>query len=291
MNATAYRLGPLVFPRPLVVCASAAGYGVALAALILIAVGQGGLGYDVHAYWLAGRHILDGAPLYSVEPITTYGAFRYPPLFAQLAAPFALLPEPVFSWLWRIVCVGALRYLAGSWLAMGLWLLVPFTLTELSSANVTFPVAAATLMAFRGGAALLPAAALLKFGPILALPYLWLARPECRRDLVIGAATISAFAVISVLLDPGAWAGYIQSLGYGGGYALDDRDLLRILPQALPDFALRFGLGVVLTAVALRYRADWLAYAATIVAAPILWMSRLVPLLAALRLPGTRFRG
>jgi len=269
---------------------SAAGYGLGLAAVVIIVAAQNGLGYDVHAYWLAGRHILDGSPLYAVEPLTTFGAFRYPPLFAQLAAPFALLPEPAFSWLWRGVCVVSLRYLAGSWLAMGFWLLVPLTLTELSSANVTFPVAAMTLLALRGNATLLPVAAILKFGPALALPYVWIVMRSARRGLLTGLGALALAVAGSVLLAPGAWRDYVDSLAYGADYALNDRDLLRILPNALPDFALRFALGAALVATAIGYRSDRLVYVATVVTAPVLWVSRLMPLFVVPRLPGARFR-
>src|SRR5688572_21318852 len=70
---------------------SAVGYGLGLAALVsLIRLGAGGLAFDAHSYWLAGRNVLAGQPLYADVAIDALGAYRYPPLFAQLWAPFSL---------------------------------------------------------------------------------------------------------------------------------------------------------------------------------------------------------
>jgi predicted small integral membrane protein len=50
--------------------------------------------YDFRAYWLAGSHLLSGAPLYP-DSTTILGLpdeFRYLPVVALLFVPFALLP-------------------------------------------------------------------------------------------------------------------------------------------------------------------------------------------------------
>ncbi|MDQ3937895.1 MAG: DUF2029 domain-containing protein, partial [Chloroflexota bacterium] len=181
---------------------SALGYAIGLAGLIILVRLNGGLGYDSYAYWLAGRNVLEGQPLYWLHDEGALGAYRYPPLFAQLWAPFALLPALVFSWAWRIVCLLSLRYLAGSWRNVGLWLLVPFTLTELSIANVTFPVAAMTVMALNGRGWMASWAGAVKFGPLLLLPYLWFARPSMRRSLVLGVIMVGASCAVSFTLAP-----------------------------------------------------------------------------------------
>ena len=71
--------------------------------------------YDTNAYWLASRHLLDGDQLYEPAQIWTAGAFKYPPIYAQLVLPIGLVPETIVDWVWRIVGVLCLRYLAGSW--------------------------------------------------------------------------------------------------------------------------------------------------------------------------------
>ena len=69
-------------------------------------------GYDLSAYWLAGRHLLDGAPIYTSEQLAgTYapqgqGLYLYPPFLAVLFMPLAaLFPDsylPV-AWLWVVL--------------------------------------------------------------------------------------------------------------------------------------------------------------------------------------------
>ena len=120
---------------------SATGYAMLIAAMAILIAGNGGHGYDSYAYWLAGRNVVEGQPLYWQNAVDALGAYRYPPFFAQLWAPLTVLPPLAFSWAWRLGCLLCLRWLAGSWRNVGLWCLVPFTLTELSIANVTFPMA------------------------------------------------------------------------------------------------------------------------------------------------------
>jgi hypothetical protein len=270
--------------RRLLVAGSATGYGIGVAALWLLVRENGGLGYDSYAYWLAGRNVLEGQPLYWPHAEGALGAFRYPPLFAQLWAPFAVLPALVFSWLWRIVCLLSLRYLAGSWRNVGLWMLVPLTLTELSIANVTFPVAAMTVMALQGRAWMASWAGAIKIGPLLAMPYLWLVRPNLRRSLVIGLIALLVAIGISFVLSPQSWQLYVQALTWMSVSGTESFGVIAIVPNGLADVLLRLGLGVVLVVVAVRRRSDRVVFTATIIAVPVLAIWRLVPLLALPRL-------
>jgi hypothetical protein len=70
--------------------------------------------YDTNAYWLATRRLLEGSPLYRPALIWTAGAYKYPPVFAQIVLPIGVLPEWAVDWTWRIVRVLCLRYLSGS---------------------------------------------------------------------------------------------------------------------------------------------------------------------------------
>ena len=59
-------------------------------------------GYDFHAYWLAGRNLLTGSPLYPNET-TILGLpdeFRYLPIVAVLFVPLALLPYAIALPIW-----------------------------------------------------------------------------------------------------------------------------------------------------------------------------------------------
>ena len=270
--------------------ASAAGWGFGLAALAVSLASNGGLGHDSRSYWEAGRAVLDGATLYSNVPIDAPVAYRYPPLFAQMWAPFAVLPEAAFTWLWRLVCLISLRYLAGPWRNVGLWMLVPLTITELSSANVTFPVAAMTLAALDGHEWLVPWAAALKVGPVVLLPYLWYR--GSRRHIVVGGTLLLIAAVVSLVMAPSYWGGYLASLAQqsssaatSGGASGFGNDLIAVMPTVGADFAVRFAAAMASSLVAIRLSSGRLAFVASTLAAPALWGTRLVPLLATPRVP------
>jgi hypothetical protein len=276
-----------VVRRRLLLLGSAIGYGLGLAAAItLIVRAQGGIGYDSQAYWLAGQNVLHGRPLYSCVEVDCFGGFKYPPLFAQLWAPFTLMPALAFSWLWRAGCVLCLRRLAGSWLNVGLWLLVPFTITELSLANVTFPVALAVVSALRGqraGAWLAAGVAALKFGPALVMPYLWLTRQQ-RRPLVTGVLVFAAICLASFAFDPAAWSQYADSLFRSTSVEMNGAGVIALAPSGAFDFGLRLAIALAMTAVAIRLRSDRLVFVATVIAVPILAIWRLAPLLVLPRL-------
>src|SRR5919197_6573457 len=80
---------------------------IALLLAILVAMALP-LGYDSRAYWLAARHVVDGAPVFPA-PEATLGArdeFHYLPI---VALPFvAMLPLPIgaFVWVWLAVQLG-----------------------------------------------------------------------------------------------------------------------------------------------------------------------------------------
>lgn len=59
-------------------------------------------GYDLQAYIQAGRRLLDGRPLYdaSADVAGPFAIYLYPPPFALVAVPLALLPATVATWVW-----------------------------------------------------------------------------------------------------------------------------------------------------------------------------------------------
>lgn len=71
-------------------------------------------GYDVASYWHAGRHLLDGVPLYTPEqlagpyPDTGNHIYIYPPLLAVLFMPFAAIFPTSYTpvaWIWAAIGV------------------------------------------------------------------------------------------------------------------------------------------------------------------------------------------
>jgi hypothetical protein len=59
-------------------------------------------GYDFHAYWLAGRNLMNGSPLYpnSTTILGLPDEFRYLPIVALFFVPFALIPYEIALPIW-----------------------------------------------------------------------------------------------------------------------------------------------------------------------------------------------
>jgi glycosyl transferase family 87 len=95
---------------PLLLPVAAIGvFVVFVGASVAVAAGAGTLGFDFLAYHEAGRRILDGHQLYdlSIHRAGGFGLFYYPPPFALLVLPFALLAPSIATWLWTAAIVAA----------------------------------------------------------------------------------------------------------------------------------------------------------------------------------------
>lgn len=82
--------------------------GLAWAALVLFAAwSSGSLGFDYKAYDLAVDHLLAGQTMYdpTVQETGSFGLFFYPPPFALLVVPFALLPVEIGVVAWTAFLV------------------------------------------------------------------------------------------------------------------------------------------------------------------------------------------
>jgi hypothetical protein len=233
---------------------------------------------DTNAYWLAARHILDGQPLYQESTIQAGGIYKYPPVFAQLILPIAFVPEVLAAWVWRLGGVMCVRYLCGSWrLALLAALQWPIWL-ELQFGNVTLQLAAVCLFTLRDrrGAYLLPWLAALKGGPGLMIPYLWLTRPDYRRPLAVGCALFAGACVASIGASPGLWVDYVGTFGWEAASEMNAWFVYAIVPNhGGLDFALRGAIAVAAVLLAVRWRADWLAFVVAVATMPILSLTRL----------------
>jgi hypothetical protein len=268
--------------------------GTLLLASAAVLIGRdGGLAYDTRAYWLAGKHVLDGTTLYSPATVSELGAYKYPPIFAQLFVPAGLLPELVVAWLWRISGALCLRYLVGSWKAaiVACAFVLP-VLIELSIGNVTLQIAAVLLFMLRDrrGAYLLPWLVALKFGPILLVPFLWVRLPDTRRPLLIGTAIFAAACLVSYVIAPGSWWDYVGTFGWENSSSMSGGSVIAIVPSwGGLDFVLRFGIAGIVALYATYSNRAWLAYAMASITCPILAFSRLAPLVALWRFrPGAK---
>jgi hypothetical protein len=257
------------------------GGSLVLAAVALVIGRDGGLAYDTKAYWLAARHVLDGTTLYAPASVSDLGAYKYPPIFAQLFVPSALLPELLVAWLWRVSGILCLRYMVGSWKAAIVACAFVPVLTELSLGNVTLQTGAVLVFALRDrrGAYLLPWAVALKFGPALIVPYLWFRMPESRRPLVVGTVVLAAASAASYLAGPSLWSSYVSTFGWESSSLMSGSGVIAIVPSSGGiDFVARFALAAVAAVLAAYWGRGWLAYAAASITCPVMAISRFAPL-------------
>ena len=105
------------------------------------------LGVDARAYWS-----VDLAHPYAQSGVGVLSTYLYSPAFAQILAPFSLLPFPVFYALWTVMLVGILIWLVRPWpWALGI-LALPITY-ELAVGQVHLLIAAAIVVGFARPAA------------------------------------------------------------------------------------------------------------------------------------------
>lgn len=232
-------------------------------------VGAGGTGgTDANDYWVAARHVLDGQPLYEAR-YGTYLAYSYPPLFAELLAPFAALPMPAFVWGWRLLELVCLRYTVGGWTRAGMALLIPPVVAEIETGNIHLLVAAVCAVAMRGSALPIAPAAVLKFA---AVPLVPLGLAHDRRGLLLGAGVAAIAVGGSIAIAPHYWPEYGAFLSAN---QLPEVPAVALTVLPLPvRLAIATGLGL----AALRYVR--LAPVAVVLAYPVVWATSLSTLVA-----------
>jgi hypothetical protein len=221
------------------------------------------IGVDARAYWqvdLAHPYVGSG-----VGDISTY---LYSPAFAQLMAPFSLLPFPAFDALWTALLLVVCAWLIRPWPWAGLMLCLPISY-ELLVGNVHFLIAAAIVLGFRAPAAwAFPI--LTKVTPGLGV--LWFAVRREWRALAVALGGTAAIVAVSFALAPSAWSDWFAFL-----LASPGRSQLLVARTAVAAVLVAFG-----AATGRR----WLVPVAVWLALPIVWVNSWVILLAAIRLRG-----
>ena len=231
---------------------------------------------DEHAYWLAGRRLLDGLPLYdpAATPVTPY-AYWYPPTVAQVLTPVAaVLPSLVFTACWTVLLLGCLWWLADRNPLVALALVAfPPVAVELWFRNVHLVLAVVLVLAVRRRSAVFSLGAAIKLSPGLGIAWL-VARGRWRAATVALAVGVAMLAV-SVALSPDAWRQFVEVISARG-----PGDVSSFLP--LP-YVVRAVVGLVLALVAGRLSSRWsgvVLVVAVTIALPTLWFTALSTLVA-----------
>jgi hypothetical protein len=123
-----------------------------------------------------------------------------------------------------------------------------------------------------------------KYSAAAIVPFIWFCRPAARRGLVVGAGIAAAIALLSALLAPGVWQDWIGTLGSQSALSLEGSEIIYILPTTGADFALRLFLAALLVVGSVWLRSPHLAYVATLVALPTIWIQKMAALFALLTL-------
>jgi len=224
---------------------------------------------DAYAYWTTR----DGT-FYDASTTGQIGAYLYSPAFAQLRSPLTWLPLAVFTALWTALNCATLWFLLRRWaLPSLLFLPIPF---EIVSGNVHLLYAAAIVLGFRWSAtwALM---FVTKVTPGIGV--LWYAVRREWRALAIALGATAGVVAVSYLLDPAAWATWVDLLR-NGTTAAGGGDLATVgwyLPVALVP---RLVVAAVLIAFAAAREQRWLLPVGVVLAMPVVWLNSLAVLAA-----------
>jgi hypothetical protein len=240
-----------------------AAYAVALIAalgyafLILRAAAvTGTLGYDFMAYDLAVDHLLGGESMYN-QTATSMGAlglFFYPPPFALLVLPFALLPEGLGVLVWTSTLVAAtvaaiiLMPVSGRVrLVVGLLAAVSWPLVYAIKLGQVGPVLLLLFaIAWRALARPWPFGVAAGLGTIIkiqpALLVLWALATGRRRAAFVAISVVAVLALAgTVIAGPQSWFDMLAVLGRVSRPVLAENDMgfgrLALLAGATVDVA------------------------------------------------------
>lgn len=244
--------------------------------LVTVAFYRWGTPSDEHAYWLAGRRLLDGLPLYdpSATPVTPY-AYWYPPPVAQVLAPVAaILPSLAFTAAWTVLLLVCLWWLADRNPLETLALVAfPPVAVELWFRNIHLVLAVLVVLAVRHRSALFSVGAAIKLSPGIGIA--WLAARGRWRAAGVALGVGVVMLALSVALSPDAWRQFVEVIGARG-----PGDVSSFLP--LP-YAVRAVAGLLLALIAGRLSGRWsgvLLVVAVTIALPTLWFAALSTLVA-----------
>ena len=240
---------------------------------------------DIHAYYEAAVRLNAGQPLYPPDQdVNGNLAYFYPPLFAILFRPLALLPYAVAAAIWEFVVLASFVVTIwwigprrrDTWLAIGI-LGIPIAWSAaIGQAQVPL-----TLLTVIGAPWSIALAANVKLFPAL-IALWWVGRREWRR-LAVFAAWAAGLMLLQLVLAPQATFDFLTTL------TLKEVGAVRSFsPYALSPllWAALVVTGVAVTLRLSRTRWGWsAAVALSALATPRLLTYMLMTLLACLRRP------
>lgn len=224
--------------------------------------------YDARAYWHAWQQ-----DLYVFDVSEPLNRYLYSPVFAQLLWPLTLLAWPAFAALWLVGLAGVAWWLVRPlrwWWKVPALLALGFGDYFVGNVHLLF---AAVLVLGRTRSWLWSFVLLTK--PMTGVIGLWhLVCARRWRALVVASSVTAAVSAVSFVVSPRHWQGWYWLLFDSG-----------IQPRGgMTNYVVRFGLAVVVAAVAARLGRDELLPVAVCLALPVWVPSSLAVLLAVPRL-------
>lgn len=219
------------------------------------------IGLDTRAYWR-----VDLAHPYAASGVGDISTYLYPPIFAQVLAPFSLLPFPLFYGLWTAMAIGLLVWLVRPWPWALAILALPISY-ELLVGQVHLVIAAVVVLGF-ARPALWAIPILTKVTPGVGV--LWFGFRREWRKLAIALGVTGAVVAISFVAYPTAWFEWVA-------FVLGSTQRGEALP-------LRLAIAVGIMAVAGLTNRKWMVPIAVTLAFPVVWVETYVVLLAMVRI-------
>jgi hypothetical protein len=198
------------------------------------------------------------------------GGFYYSPVAAAAIYPVTLAGLYATSAVMTAIEFAALYALMGRWSLLAL--LFPPVWWDISLGNINLLLGAVCVYGVRYPA-LWAIPLLTKVTPGVGI--LWFAARREFRSLAIAIGVTLALVAASLVLGTHLWADWIGSLTTSAGTSAMTG------PRTVPvPLAIRFPVAVVLVVIAARTGRVWLLLIACTLAAPVLWMANLAPLVA-----------
>jgi hypothetical protein len=244
--------------------------------LVVVAVNRWAIPSDEHAYWLASQRLLHGQPLYDpAATIVTPYAYWYPPVLAQVLAPVALvLPSEAFTFVWTVLLLVCIWFLAGRTplAALALIAFLPVAV-ELWFRNIHLVLAVLVVLGLRRWPALFAVGASIKVAPGLGIVYL--AARGRWRDATLATIVGVAILAISFAISPDAWRQFVDILTARGAGETNGFLAVPYFVRALVGFSLAIVAGRLRPALG-----EPLLIVAITIALPTLWFTALSMLAA-----------
>jgi hypothetical protein len=223
--------------------------------------------FDLHAYWIT-RGGLD----YASHAAGPAGTYLYSPAFAQAIRPLTLLPLPIFAAMWTAIAPALLLWLVGR--RALLIAIIPPVLITLVQGQLDLAYAAVAVVGLRWPAAwALPL--LTKVTPGIGVVWFLVRREWRALSMAVGATGL--IAAVSFVIDPGAWAGWIELLLRTQGPVADPNLVYVPIPLIV-----RAPIALVVIAWGAWTNRRWTVPVAMTLAMPILWVNGLTVLVALL---------